>query len=293
MKTLSVILLTLLMHEQSHCGVLLTDDQAFIRSKIANQLENITSPQLEMVLQNQAAMMTSQSKIIHTLADINKVFVDCLDYHTRGSNGNTSGIIKTHSNGGDQESYCDMDTDGGGWTVFQRHQSDAVNFTRGWADYKNGFGDLSDSFWWGNGKLAQALNDGRQYELRIDLFDWQGEHRYAKYTSFSVASESDKYRVSFSGYTGNAGADSFGRQQNGQQFSTVDRDNDAWSYGNCAADRSGGGGFWWGNCGRFIPNGRYYHGGSAPFLKGLHWYNWRDSFDYSLKAVQMMFRATN
>ena len=116
MKTLGLILMTLQMLEYSHCGVLLQDDQAFILSAIASQVENITSPRL--------------SEIIRTLADVSKVFVDCLDYHTRGSYANTSGTIKTHSNGGDQESYCDMETDGGGWTVFQRHQSDAMSFNR-------------------------------------------------------------------------------------------------------------------------------------------------------------------
>ena len=289
MKTLGVILMTLLMLEQSHCGVLQPDDQAFIRSEIASQVENITSPQLETVLQNQAAMMTSQAEIIRTLADVNKVFVDCLDYHTRGSNGNTSGIIKTHSNGGDQESYCDMETDGGGWTVFQRHQSDAVSFNRSWAEYKNGFGDLSDNFWWGNEKLTQALNDGRQYELRIDLSDWEGEHRYAKYSDFHVAPESDNYRLHISGYSGTAG-NSFGapfRLQYQSAFTTYDRDNDAWANGNCAHLRSG---FWWYNCGLFSPNGRYSYNSSVPRDSGLHWDNWHGHY-YSLKAVSMAFRA--
>ena len=149
------------------------------------------------------------------------------------------------------------------------------------------------TFWWGNEKLAQALNDGRQYELRIDLFDWQGEHRYAKYNQFHVAPESDNYRIRFSGYTGNAGGDSFGAYQNGQQFTTIDRDNDARSSGNCADVRDGGG-FWWGNCGWFRPNGRYYHGGGRVPRSGtgLHWRHWHDS-GYSLKAVSMAFRATN
>ena len=57
--------MTLLVHEHSHCAVLQPDDQAFIRSEIASQLENITSPQL--------------SEIIRTLADVSKVFADCLD----------------------------------------------------------------------------------------------------------------------------------------------------------------------------------------------------------------------
>ena len=163
--------------------------------------------------------------IISNSSDINdgSCFTDCLDYRNHGYCHPTSGIITTRSQDGEcnQESYCDMETDGGGWTVFQRHQSDAVSFNRSWEEYKNGFGDLSDSFWWGNEKLAQALNDGRQYELRIDLFDWEGEHRYAKYSHFYVAPESDNYRLNISGYTGNAGGDSFERYQNGEQFTMM------------------------------------------------------------------------
>ena len=214
-------------------------------------------------------------------------FADCRDYRDRG-HGNSSGIITTRSQDGEcsQESYCSMETDGGGWTVFQRHQSDAVSFNRSWDDYKNGFGDLSDSFWWGNEKLAQALNDGRQYELRIDLFDWERNHAYAKYSHFNVAPESENYRVSFGGYSGTAGGDSFGWWQNRQKFSTFDRDNDGDASVNCGARY---GGFWWRYCGFFLPNGRFSRTSDVPGWTGLHWRAWRGR--ESLRAVSMMFRA--
>ena len=210
---------------------------------------------------------------------------------THGNHDNTSGIIPTPSQDGacNQQSYCDMETDGGGWTVFQRHQSDAVSFNRSWDEYKNGFGDLSANFWWGNEKLAQALNDGRQYELRIDAFDWEGEHGYVKYSSFYVAPESDNYRLSVSGFTGNVPGNGFGTWQNGQQFSTADQDNDVDSNRNCAAWY--GGGFWYDGCGPFNPNGPFSHTSSVADWTAMHWGDWRGS-GYALRAVSMAFRAT-
>ena len=45
-----------------------------------------------------------------------------------------------------------------------------------------------------------------QYELRVDLEDFNGTSRYAKYSLFTVASASLKYKmVSLGSYSGNAG----------------------------------------------------------------------------------------
>ena len=96
---------------------------------------------------------------------------------------------------------CDMQTDGGGWTVFQKRQDSSTNFYRGWRDYKIGFGDLKGNFWLGFDKIRRLTKSG-QNVLRVDLTHWMGDTAYAKYESFSLAPESDAYRMNFGKYSG-------------------------------------------------------------------------------------------
>ena len=67
---------------------------------------------------------------------------------------------------------CDMETDGGGWTVFQRRDNiqPRLNFFLESTHYKLGFGDPVGEFWLGLNSLWQLTSvQDRQYELRIDL----------------------------------------------------------------------------------------------------------------------------
>ena len=73
--------------------------------------------------------------------------------------------------------YCDQETDGGNWTVFQRRADvkPRRDFFLGWEAYKWGFGELDAEFWWGLEHLwlTTSLLD-RRYELRIDMEDFPG-----------------------------------------------------------------------------------------------------------------------
>ena len=95
-----------------------------------------------------------------------------------------------------------MQTDLGGWTVFQRRQDGSENFTRRWSDYKDGFGDLNGEFWLGLDKIHRLSKSG-QNVLRVDLMDFKGAQRNATYGKFSVADGSDKYRLNIGSYAGN------------------------------------------------------------------------------------------
>ena len=182
-----------------------------------------------------------------------------------------------------------METDGGGWTVFQRRVNGSVSFERNWHAYKTGFGSHEHNLWWGNDNLALALNDGRSYDLRVDMSDWDDESRHATYRGFSVAGENDNYRLHVGTYAGNAG-DALQRVDN-DQFSTTDRDNDLSGSTNCASVYRGG--FWFDACHSAQPNGPYSDTSTVPsYATGVMWSPWHGQY-YSLKRIDMKFRVTS
>ncbi|XP_045174250.2 angiopoietin-related protein 7-like [Mercenaria mercenaria] len=209
-------------------------------------------------------------------------YESCLDLYDNGFKSDA--IYKIEINHTHTISvYCDMTTDGGGWTVFQRRKDGSVDFFQGWNDYKTGFGNLDGEFWLGNEYLNLLTDNGEPHELRIELGDHDGNHAFAKYSSFKVGSESTNFQLEMSGYTGNAGdsLETSSRRSrfkhNGMKFSTKDMDNDKYS-GNCAAYFKGA--WWFNNCFDSHLN--------APYQDGIIWYTWKGS--KSLKYTEMKFR---
>ena len=99
--------------------------------------------------------------------------------------------------------WCDMNN-GGGWTVFQRRRDGSVDFYRGWAEYENGFGDLKGEHWLGLKKISCLTGAKPVAQLRVDLADFEGNHKYAHYSYFSVGNPSTNYKLSVGDYSGTA-----------------------------------------------------------------------------------------
>nr|XP_033782491.1 fibroleukin-like [Geotrypetes seraphini] len=197
------------------------------------------------------------------------------------------------------EAYCDMATDEGGWTVFQRRQDGSVDFNRTWQEYKQGFGSLQGEHWLGNERLHGLTRLG-QHSLRIELEDWYGVKRHAIYKKFKVASEQHKYRLIAREYQGNAGnALSYSQNYNHDHkyFSTFDSDNDNYPVGNCGAYY--GAGWWFDSCLAANLNGRYHRGLYSGVTSGIYWGTWyiltdkRTNQKYSFKRVEMKTRVVN
>ncbi|XP_015767637.1 PREDICTED: uncharacterized protein LOC107346360, partial [Acropora digitifera] len=205
---------------------------------------------------------------------------DCSDLLKSGQN--QSGVYSIDPDRkGSFDVYCDMRTDGGGWTVFQRRQDGSVDFYRGWNDYKSGFGQPTAEFWLGNDKIHR-LTASRASSLRVELEDWNGVRVYAKYGRFNIGDEQAQYRLEVSSYSGTAGGDSLGYHNN-MAFSTKDRDNDIDSR-NCAVSYTGS--WWYKYCHYSNLNGKYL--GKKYDDRGIRWDDFRGAL--SLKFIEMKMR---
>ncbi|XP_072176351.1 ficolin-1-like isoform X2 [Diadema setosum] len=202
------------------------------------------------------------------------------------SQSRASGLYEVRPAGGNPsfQVYCDMDTDGGNWTVFQRRSDGTVLFSRGWIDYKTGFGNPASEHWLGNDKIYQMTSQ-RNYELRIDMTDEEGSTRFAKYEFFRIDNETMKYRLHIDGYLGDAGESMDGH--NGAAFSTWDSNNDESSILNCARQFSSG--WWFKGCFWVNLNGLYRLGKKTHYciiwkdVKGTH----------TLKSTEMKMRPAS
>ena len=211
---------------------------------------------------------------------------DCSDLLKSGHT--QSGLYSVNPDGrGHFTVYCDMRTDGGGWTVFQRRQDGSVDFYRGWNDYKAGFGQLTAEFWLGNDKIHR-LTASRPSTLRVELEDWNGVEAYAKYGKFNIGDERALYQLEVGSYSGTAG-DSLAFH-NSMAFSTKDRDNDwnrgGYSSNNCAVEFTGA--WWYNDCYNSHLNGQYL--GNKTDVQGVRWNGFTS---ISLKFTEMKLRPSS
>ncbi|WP_165734439.1 fibrinogen-related domain-containing protein, partial [Polaribacter sp. 20A6] len=160
---------------------------------------------------------------------------DCSDIYNSGQT--VSGIYSIYPAGYIPVwVYCEMVSggkaeDNRAWTVFQRRMDGTVNFYRPWNQYKRGFGNVEGEYWLGLENMYQ-LTRKNKYMLQVDLEDFTGRKGFALYSSFSVDSEAEGYKLHVSGFTDGGAGDSM-THHNGQKFTTFDKDQDA-NEKNCA-----------------------------------------------------------
>ena len=161
-------------------------------------------------------------------------------------------------------------------------------FTRKWADYVAGFGNISTEFWLGLENIHCLTSRTPRSELRVELADFKGNYKYTHYGFFNVNDASTNYTLDiadhqFRDYYNEKAPDQL-TYHNGMQFSTRDRDNDKWSK-NCTGNTQGA--WWYKNCSELNLNGRYRSGKNWGTLS---WAPLADGAVNAMKYTQMKIR---
>lgn len=172
---------------------------------------------------------------------------------------------------------------GSNWVVVLQRTDESLNFARPWVEYRNGFGTAGENFWLGLEKMHQ-LTKNSPHELVIEMTDFGGNERFARYDRFEIGSEEQDYPIlSLGKHAGSAGDALVSHLNKG--FSTYDGGKDS------NTSKYYGSGGWW-----FFGNYRAYLTGQ---LKETSWSgNWWGQFNSAenytrLKKARMLIRAVS
>ncbi|XP_060595944.1 microfibril-associated glycoprotein 4-like [Ruditapes philippinarum] len=180
--------------------------------------------------------------------------------------------------------FCDFETDGGGWTVFQKRFDGSIDFYKSFIDFERGFGSVDSEFWLGLSHIYEMVSLGKT-ELRLDLKAADGTSVYETFQNFRLGKQ-PYYTLHIDKGIGNSG-DGLS-YHNGMHFTAFDNDRDTYG-GNCAVlDR---GGWWYNKCTDANLNGEYVTPGTqrpGRAFGGMIYYPFKKT--ESLRSSKMMFR---
>jgi hypothetical protein len=142
-------------------------------------------------------------------------FVDCLDARLQGHT--QSGLYTVNPSSDKPFTVeCDMDTDGGGWTVFQRSQTNASSPRHSWHDYVHGYTENDGNFWLGLEQLHLLTSKHYLTQMRVDVTDMtNGTTKSVLFEEFFIDSRQQDYEPYVRKITTGGGKDGVRDGKNG------------------------------------------------------------------------------
>jgi len=158
--------------------------------------------------------------------------------------------IDPRGDGDAWQTYCDMDTDSGGWTLLGKtvnsnlssDERDAIHYGT-WLDYSElGYGSPEPDakiFW---APLVEWNELTSVFSTNVLAIDVDANTHDIRMTDVSIASQDGGHEIYWTGAV--SGYAQIVTGVKGAEFTTYDNDNDTWTY-NCAKDNIGYNGGWW------------------------------------------------
>ena len=139
--------------------------------------------------------------------------------------------------------YCNMSM--GGYTRIMNKVARITGyFQKNWNSYKIGFNDNNGNYWMGLDNM-NIITNNQNFNLYIELHSIHKNISNITYSSFKVDSEINKYKLTLGPKVdGNLGDFYWGHT--GNNFTTIDQDNDSFGAGSCSSSYVGG--WWFGAC---------------------------------------------
>ncbi|XP_053385347.1 tenascin-R-like [Mercenaria mercenaria] len=214
--------------------------------------------------------------------------IDCTDVLKNGYT--SSGLYKIYPRGSKSgyKVLCDLETDGGGWTIFQLRENLTYDFYKTWVEYEYGFGEVYPTlnFWLGLSQIHQITSQGT-YELRIDIENVNNDRAVALYQDFGISNATLDYTISVGSFSYDPSLNIPGDDLTGvnnMKFSTHDMDNDEEDTVNCSQFcRSA----WWYNlCQHDVPSSNLNGDVGSEECRHL----WAGYSDERISKTRMMLR---
>lgn len=171
---------------------MLSSDVKHVKSNISRISNETNFPPLSDEIGSRDVLNSWFSKLAHaqTCAPSHEKnhLVSCADVRNTGYNASGIYEIKPRFSGISFMVQCDLETEGGGWTVIQNRYEGSQDFYRNFDEYKYGFGNLAGEFWLGLDNIY--LLTGKQFKTDIFL-----KVIFAFFSLFSLEKKKKKENV--------------------------------------------------------------------------------------------------